>query len=83
VTPNIAQAVKDYSAGKVEFRNDKDGNIHASVGKHSFDNKQLEENAEAFINHITKLKPSATKGHYIKTITLSATMTPGVAVEIA
>jgi large subunit ribosomal protein L1 len=82
VTPNVAQAVKEYAAGKVEFRNDSGGNVHAAVGKHSFDPKQLEENAEAFINHITKMKPASTKGHYIKSITLSATMTPGVAVVI-
>ncbi len=83
VTPNVAQAVKEYTAGKVEFRNDSGGNVHAAVGKHSFDNKLLEENAEAFIKHITRMKPSSTKGHYIKSITLSATMTPGVAVELA
>jgi large subunit ribosomal protein L1 len=82
VTPNVAQAVKEYAAGKVEFRNDAGGNVHAAVGKHSFDNKQLEENAEAFIRHITKMKPSSTKGHYIKSISMSATMTPGVSVEV-
>ncbi len=82
VTPKIAQAVKEYAAGKVEFRNDSSGNVHAAVGKHSFDNKMLEENAEAFIKHITKMKPSATKGHYIKSISMSATMTPGVSILV-
>lgn len=82
VTPKVAEAVKEYAAGKVEFRNDSGGNVHAAVGKHSFDAKQLEENAEAFINHITKMKPSSTKGHYIKSISMSATMTPGVSVTV-
>jgi large subunit ribosomal protein L1 len=83
VTPNVAQAVKEYAAGKVEFRNDSGGNVHAAVGKHSFGAKELEENAQAFIDHITKMKPSSTKGHYIKSISMSGTMTPGVAVEHA
>ncbi len=82
VTPNVAQAVKEYAAGKVEFRNDKDGNIHAAVGKYSFGAKELEENAHAFIQHITKLKPASTKGHYIKSISMSATMTPGVSIIV-
>ena len=82
VTPNVAEAVKEYAAGKVEFRNDSGGNVHAAVGKYSFDAKQLEENAEAFIKHITKMKPSSAKGQYIKSISLSATMTPGVAVVV-
>ncbi len=82
VTPNVAQAVKEYAAGKVEFRNDKDGNVHAAVGKHSFDAKALEENADAFITHITKMKPSSTKGNYIKSISMSGTMTPGVSILV-
>jgi len=82
VTPKVAEAVKEYAAGKVEFRNDAGGNVHAAVGKHSFDAKQLEENAEAFINHITKMKPSSTKGHYIKSISMSGTMTPGVSITV-
>ncbi len=82
VTPHVAQAVKDFSAGKVEFRNDSGGNVHAAVGKHSFDAQKLEENAQAFIDHITKLKPASAKGHYIKSISMSGTMTPGVAVEV-
>jgi large subunit ribosomal protein L1 len=82
VTPKVAEAVKEYAAGKVEFRNDSGGNVHAAIGKHSFDPKQLEENAEAFIMHITKMKPASTKGHYIKSISMSATMTPGVSVTV-
>jgi large subunit ribosomal protein L1 len=83
VTPNVAQAVKEYAAGKVEFRNDAGGNVQAAIGKHSFGDKELEENAEAFIKHITRMKPSSAKGNYINSITMSATMTPGVPVEIA
>jgi large subunit ribosomal protein L1 len=82
VTPQVAQAVKEYAAGKVEFRNDAGGNVHAVVGKQSFDAKALEENAQAFIDHINKMKPSATKGQYVKKIALSGTMTPGVLVQV-
>ena len=80
VTPNVAEAVKEYAAGKVEFRNDSGGNIHAIIGKHSFGPDQLEQNAQAFIDHIGKMKPSAAKGTYIKKISLSATMSPAVQV---
>jgi large subunit ribosomal protein L1 len=80
VTPNIAEAVKEYSAGKVEFRNDSGGNVHAVVGKFSFANEQLVDNAQTFINHITRMKPAASKGYYVKKIAISATMTPSVLV---
>lgn len=80
VTPNVADAVKEYAAGKVEFRNDSGGNIHAVIGKHSFAPDQLADNAKAFIDHITRMKPAAAKGQYLKKITLSATMTPSVTV---
>ena len=81
VTPDVVQAVKDFAAGKVEFRNDAGGNIHAVVGKLSFDDKKLEENIHAFIAHINKVKPSAVKGAYVKKICISATMSPGVVVD--
>lgn len=81
VTPQVAQAVKEFAAGKVEYRNDAGGNIHTPVGKHSFDPQQLVENAQVMIDHITKLKPASSKGTYIKKITLTATMTPSVAVQ--
>ncbi|MEM6334373.1 MAG: 50S ribosomal protein L1 [Planctomycetota bacterium] len=81
VTPKVADAVKEYAAGKVEFRNDDGGNVHGVIGKFSFDGPKLIENAQAFIDHIEKLKPSSTKGTYLKKISLSATMTPGVNVE--
>lgn len=82
VTPNVAEAVREYAAGKVEFRNDSGGNVHAVIGKHSFSPDKLEQNAQAFIDHITRLKPSAAKGQYIKKIAVSGTMTPSVLVTI-
>lgn len=81
VTPNIAEAVREYAAGKVEFRNDAGGNVHAVIGKQSFDAEQLTENAQAFIEAIQKLKPASVKGVYIKKISLAGTMTPGVLVK--
>lgn len=80
VTPDVPTAVKEYAAGKVEFRNDDGGNVHAVIGKFSFDAKAIQENAEAFIAHINRMKPATTKGQYVKKITLSGTMTPGVQV---
>ena len=80
VTPDIANTVKEYKAGKVEFRNDTGGNVHAIVGKLSFDAAQLTDNIEAFIKHIDSLKPAAVKGTYVKGISIAATMSPGVCV---
>ena len=82
VTPDVVSAVKDFAAGKVEFRNDAGGNIHAVVGKLSFEEKKLAENIEAFVSHIKKLKPGSTKGTYVKKVGLSATMSPGVLVDM-
>lgn len=81
VTPEVERAVREYSAGKVEFRNDAGGNVQAVIGKQSFEPQKLVENAQAFIDTITRMKPAATKGTYIKRITLSGTMTPGVQVK--
>jgi large subunit ribosomal protein L1 len=78
VTPDVAKTVREYKAGKVEFRNDAGGNIHAVVGKLSFDAQKLKENIEAFIHHVQGMRPHSVKGHYIKTISISATMSPGV-----
>ena len=80
VTPNVAEAVKEYAAGKVEFRNDDTGNVHAVVGKHSFSAEQLVDNSQSFIDQINKMKPAATKGEFIRKISMSATMTPSVVV---
>jgi large subunit ribosomal protein L1 len=82
VTADVAQAVKDFAAGKVEFRNDTGGNVHAVVGKLSFDETKLLENIDAFIGHIKKVRPSTMKGTYIKKACLSATMSPSVMLEI-
>lgn len=78
VTPDVASAVTEYAAGKVNYRNDKGGNVHAPVGRMSFSEADLAENIEFFINMIDKARPSAAKGQYIKKITISGTMTPGV-----
>jgi large subunit ribosomal protein L1 len=82
VTPDVAKAVKEYSAGKVEYRNDKGGNVHAPIGKMSFSEGDLLANLEHFIKTIEKLRPSSVKGAYIKKIAISGTMTPSVLVEI-
>ena len=78
VTPDVAKTVGEYKAGKVEFRNDKAGNVHAPVGKLSFDAEKLAENAQAFLDRIMSLKPSAVKGVYVKSAHLSATISPSV-----
>jgi large subunit ribosomal protein L1 len=78
VTPDVARAVLEVKAGKVEVRVDKTGIIHAPVGKMSFADEKLEENASALINAVVKAKPSAAKGKYVKTATLCSTMSPGV-----
>jgi large subunit ribosomal protein L1 len=82
VTGEVAKAVAEFAAGKVEFRNDAGGNIHVVVGKQSFDKEKLVDNVEAFISHIKKVKPTASKGTYIKKISISATMSPGIAIDI-
>ena len=80
VTMDVAKTIKEYKAGKVEFRNDKGGIVQAIVGKIKFDKQQLVENIEAFIQHVQQLKPIAVKGVYVKSVTLSATMSPGIKV---
>jgi large subunit ribosomal protein L1 len=78
VTPEIAKTVKEYKAGKVEFRNDDYGIVHSVVGKISFSAEKLAANIQAFIDFIHHLKPHAVKGVYIKSISVTATMSPGV-----
>jgi large subunit ribosomal protein L1 len=78
VTPEIGKTVKEYKAGKVEFRNDPTGIVHAVVGKLSFDEKKLAENIRAFIDHVLHMKPASVKGVYVKSITVSGAMTPGL-----
>ena len=81
VTMDVAQAVKEVKAGKIEFRVDKHGNLHTSIGKSSFDEEQIRENAAAFLKEILRLRPASSKGLYLRSITLSATMGPGVPVD--
>jgi len=82
VTEDTAKAVKEVKAGRVEFKIDKAGNIHVPVGKASFAANQLEENARAVIEAVAKAKPQSSKGTYIYSCTLSATMSPGVRVDV-
>ena len=81
VTMDVAPAVAEFAAGKVEFRNDPGGNVHVVIGKQSFATEKLVENFEAFVSHIRKIKPAATKGTYIKKMCVSATMSPGITVD--
>mgnify|MGYP000029125868 CR=1 FL=1 len=81
VTPNVVDAVAEFAAGKVEYRTDKGGNIHAVIGKMSFPEADLVENFQHFLATIEKARPSSTKGEYIKRITVSGTMTPGVQIR--
>ena len=78
VTPDVAKAVKEVKAGKIDFRVNKQGIIHAAVGKLNFTTEQLEENAKALITQVNKLKPATAKGTYMKSVYLSSTMGPGL-----
>jgi len=82
VTPDVGTAVGEYAAGKIEYRNDDGGNIHAAVGKISFPDEDLQENIESFITHIRRLKPSSSKGTYLKRVCIKATYTPSVTLEV-
>lgn len=81
VTMDVAKTVKEYKAGKVEFRNDKGGNIHAVVGRLSFAKDQLVDNVTTFLDHVTTLKPNAVKSTFVKSVTLAATMSPGIRIN--
>ena len=81
VTPNVTQAIKEIKAGKVEFRVDKTGIVHAPLGKMSFPVQNLIDNAHALVESVVKAKPSAAKGKYIKSVTLSSTMGPGIVID--
>lgn len=81
VTPNVVEAVKEYAAGKIEYRADAGGNVHAVIGKMSFPEQDLVENLEYFVKAIERARPSTAKGQYIKRITVSGAMTPGVRVR--
>ncbi len=81
VTMDVAKAVKEVKQGKIDFKVDKTGIVHASIGKVSFTPEQMRDNAREFVNTLIKLKPATAKGTYIKSIYLSSTMSPGVKVE--
>jgi large subunit ribosomal protein L1 len=83
VTVDIARAVKEIKAGKVEFRVDKTGIVHAPIGKLSFAAQSLIENAHALVDSVVKAKPSAAKGKYLKNVTMSSTMGPGITIDTA
>src|SRR6476659_7356591 len=83
VTPNVTQAIREIKAGKVEFRVDKTGIIHAPVGKTSFPAQNLIDNAHALVDSVVKAKPSAAKGKYLRNVTLSSTMGPGIMIDTA
>ncbi|MDP7005957.1 MAG: 50S ribosomal protein L1 [Phycisphaerales bacterium] len=82
VTPDIESAVAEFAAGKVEYRNDDGGNIHCIIGKMSFSDEDLSENLEFFVNMITKSRPAAVKGEYVKNCVISATMSPSVRIAV-
>ena len=77
----IANAIREVKAGKIDFKVDKQGIVHASIGKVSFSAQQLSENALEFINTVIKLKPQALKGTYVKSIFISSTMSPGINID--
>ncbi len=83
VTPNVAQAVKDAKGGQIEFRVEKQGIIHAGIGKASFSDADIKKNADAFFDAIAKAKPSGSKGRYIKKVTLTSSMGPGLKIDLA
>jgi large subunit ribosomal protein L1 len=83
VTADVAKAVKEVKAGKIEFRVDKDGIVHATVGKASFEKEKLVDNINTFLGTIIRLKPATAKGQYVKSIALSTTMGPGVHIDRA
>jgi large subunit ribosomal protein L1 len=81
VTFDVGKAVKEIKAGKIEFRVDKTGNLHAPIGRVSFPVESLEANLEAFMETVVRAKPSASKGAYIRSVTVSSTMGPGVRID--
>jgi len=83
VTPDVATAVKNAKAGQVRFRNDKNGIIHASIGKLAFEEKAIKENLEALVADLKKAKPSSAKGVYLEKVTLSTTMGPGITLDLS
>ncbi|HUW20150.1 MAG TPA: 50S ribosomal protein L1 [Sedimentisphaerales bacterium] len=83
VTADVAAAVGEFAAGKVEFKNDAGGNVQVAVGKQSFDSQKLVDNIEAFLSHIKRIRPVTSKGTYIKKMCISATMSPSIKVAVS
>jgi large subunit ribosomal protein L1 len=81
VTMNVGKAVQEVKAGKIDFKVDKNGIIHVSIGKISFDSDKIKENASEVLNHLVKIKPSSSKGIYLKSISMSSTMSPGIKID--
>ncbi|MDP6762198.1 MAG: 50S ribosomal protein L1 [Planctomycetota bacterium] len=82
VTPDVAQAVSDFKAGKVEFRTDDGGNVHAAVGKRSFSTEALQENLQTFVDHVTGMRPATVKGTFVRRVCVSTSMGPGLWVAL-
>ena len=82
VTTDVVKAVEDVKKGRVEYRTDSFGNIHGIIGKASFDETKLVENLNTFVNTILKLKPASVKGNYVKNISISSTMGPGIKIDV-
>lgn len=82
VTPDVGQAVREFKAGKVEFRTDAGGTVHAPVGKRSFQGEDLEANIHSFVDHIRHMRPTTAKGVFLKKVVVSTTMGPGISLEI-
>jgi large subunit ribosomal protein L1 len=82
VTPNVAQAVKEFKAGKIEFRTDSGANVHCAIGKKSFGAAELAQNLTAFVDHLRTLRPSQAKGEFIKKVVVSSSMGPGLALAV-
>jgi large subunit ribosomal protein L1 len=81
VTPDVAAAVKEFKAGKVEFRTDAGGNVHAALGKRSFSVDDLQANLQAFLEHVANMRPASAKGTFFRRVSVSSTMGPGLAVR--
>ena len=82
LTGDVSAGVREFKAGKVEYRTDKGGNVHAGVGKLSFEENRLVDNVAAFVEQVRAAKPAGVKGNYVKSITLSATMSPGIPISV-
>lgn len=83
VTPDVAKAVSEFKSGKVEYRTDKNGNVHVRIGKADFDANKLAENFAAVLDEIQRSKPASSKGRYIKTVSASTTMGPGIRIDVS